>query len=247
VVTKPKMPAATDFIGSNGGLSNSAVHFLGDVERYLSDLSKALDDAFGDTRGSIIYRGDTAWESLGPGTNGQFLKTNGAGADPSWATITQSYVFLSERLASGSTQLAFTSGITSTYSDYEFIFENIVPATDNTELSCQFSVDGGSNWINANYLGQGVTDRIPISSTASGISNSAGIGLFGRTLLYNPSGGNQKALAGPVSYFTAASAFGSLTAAGKNTTTSAVNAVRFFMQSGNIATGTIRMYGIKGS
>jgi len=38
------------------------------------------------TRGSIFYRGSSSWLGLGPGTAGQVLQTNGAGADPSWVT-----------------------------------------------------------------------------------------------------------------------------------------------------------------
>jgi len=39
------------------------------------------------TRGQLIYRGANLWELLGPGTSGQFLKTQGAGADPAWDDI----------------------------------------------------------------------------------------------------------------------------------------------------------------
>lgn len=37
-------------------------------------------------RGSMIFRGASGWSLLAPGTSGQYLKTNGAGADPSWLT-----------------------------------------------------------------------------------------------------------------------------------------------------------------
>ncbi len=50
--------------------------------------SAALDTAFGGVRGSVLYRGAAAWTALAPGVSGQFLKTNGAGADPAWATAT---------------------------------------------------------------------------------------------------------------------------------------------------------------
>jgi hypothetical protein len=36
------------------------------------------------TRGAILYRGASEWVVLSPGTAGQVLKTNGAGADPAW-------------------------------------------------------------------------------------------------------------------------------------------------------------------
>lgn len=39
------------------------------------------------TRGAVLYRNATAWVCLLPGTAGQVLTTNGAGADPSYTTV----------------------------------------------------------------------------------------------------------------------------------------------------------------
>lgn len=46
---------------------------------------QALLDAVTTTQGSILFRGASEWQFLGPGTSGQFLETQGAGADPVWA------------------------------------------------------------------------------------------------------------------------------------------------------------------
>jgi hypothetical protein len=35
----------------------------------------------------VLYRGATGWAALAPGTSGQVLQTNGAAADPTWATV----------------------------------------------------------------------------------------------------------------------------------------------------------------
>ena len=43
-------------------------------------------DGLGSTQGSIAYRNASGWVSIGPGTAGQLLSTNGAGANPSWVT-----------------------------------------------------------------------------------------------------------------------------------------------------------------
>lgn len=45
-------------------------------------------DPTGLARGTLIFKGATTWEFLAPGPAGQFLKTNGAGADPSFAAVT---------------------------------------------------------------------------------------------------------------------------------------------------------------
>lgn len=46
--------------------------------------SEALD-FLGSTRGQVLFRGASAWQTLSPGTAGHVLQTGGAGADPSWA------------------------------------------------------------------------------------------------------------------------------------------------------------------
>lgn len=45
-------------------------------------------DALGFTRGSILYRGASAWSILAPGTSGYALCSNGSGADPSYQAVT---------------------------------------------------------------------------------------------------------------------------------------------------------------
>lgn len=49
-------------------------------------LTAVLDSIFGSAQGDVLYRDASAWAALTPGTSGQFLKTQGAGANPIWAT-----------------------------------------------------------------------------------------------------------------------------------------------------------------
>ena len=44
----------------------------------------------GVARGDLLYRGASKWQNLAAGTSGYFLKSNGAGADPSWASVSLS-------------------------------------------------------------------------------------------------------------------------------------------------------------
>ncbi len=48
-------------------------------------VTALIDSAISNTQGSILYRDASAWVALAPGTNGYFLKTQGAAADPVWA------------------------------------------------------------------------------------------------------------------------------------------------------------------
>lgn len=47
-------------------------------------LSEILDFIGSAAQGDILYRGAASWSRLGAGTSGQFLKTQGAGANPAW-------------------------------------------------------------------------------------------------------------------------------------------------------------------
>lgn len=49
-------------------------------------LSQVLDFVGSAAQGDILYRGASTWTRLPAGTNGQFLQTQGAGANPQWST-----------------------------------------------------------------------------------------------------------------------------------------------------------------
>lgn len=49
-------------------------------------LSSLLDAIFSNAQGATLYRGASAWAALSPGTNGQFLQSQGAGANVQWAS-----------------------------------------------------------------------------------------------------------------------------------------------------------------
>jgi hypothetical protein len=66
------------------GISLSPSGNIGDNITIAAEVQAILDEIT-TTRGSILYRGAAGWAGLPPGTAGNFLKTNGAGADPAWA------------------------------------------------------------------------------------------------------------------------------------------------------------------
>ena len=63
-------------ITPDGNISNDPT-IAADVQVILDQITNV--------HGSILYRDSGAWVALAPGTSGQFLKTQGAGADPVWA------------------------------------------------------------------------------------------------------------------------------------------------------------------
>ncbi|MFZ9968154.1 MAG: hypothetical protein ACO3IN_14365, partial [Steroidobacteraceae bacterium] len=50
-------------------------------------LTQVLDLVGSAAQGDILYRGTSTWSRLAAGTSGHYLKTNGTGSDPEWATV----------------------------------------------------------------------------------------------------------------------------------------------------------------
>lgn len=61
-------------------------------------------------QGDVIYYNGTSWVRLAAGTSGQFLKTNGAGANPAWATPTTAAPTESIIIACSDETTAITTG-----------------------------------------------------------------------------------------------------------------------------------------
>jgi hypothetical protein len=168
-------------------------------------------------------------------------------------------------ISSGVSSSSFTSGIDSTYDTYLFKFINIHPASDNVYFQINFSVDGGSNYnvtktttyANIFHYESGAstefaykTARDLAQSTADakimwGVANDNDGSSSGSLYLFNPASTTfikhfisriQGMVNEPVSQDSLV--------AGIANTTSAINAVRFNMSSGNIDSGVIKMYGI---
>ncbi len=194
------------------------------------------------------------------GTSGQVLTSNGAGTPPSFQSASSAFVLLEQHTASSSASLDFTTWYSSTYDDYQIEFVNVLPATNNVELGLRCSTNGGSSYDstsvyandNARLGGGGfaynetTTTKGQLGSNAA-MSNSATFGgECGFLKLYGPgSATGQKRFIGTL-YYTFQSGSPELTAYTNITyqSTTAVNAFQFFFSSGNIASGTIRVYGL---
>ena len=75
------------------------------------------------------------------------LTSNGSGTLSGVnSAIGGSMTFISSLTASNSAALEFTSGIDSTYNEYQFWMINICPASANVHFKWQFSTDGGSSY-----------------------------------------------------------------------------------------------------
>lgn len=172
-------------------------------------------------------------------------------------------VYLGTQTASASTSLAFTSLISSSYDVYIFEFENILPATDNVDFLMRTSTDngstydsGGSDYDYADYLNNtGAFSTNTVSSAAASavkimptMDNGSTGGLNGFLKLYNPlETSRYKSVIYHAAAYLNDNQLYNGTGAGRRLATADVDAVQFLFSSGNIASGIIRMYGVKNS
>jgi len=180
-------------------------------------------------------------------------------------------VLISSQTASNSASISFTSGINSTYKEYQFYFIDVHPRTNSVDFEFNLSTDSGSNYnvtktstffygyhqesganSGLNYeplddLAQSTGyQTLTGNGDANGsMSNDADSVVSGSLTIFNPSSTTY------VKHFIGCTTNPVYTSgymtngfmAGYGNTTSAVNAIQFRVSSGNFD-GTILMYGI---
>lgn len=168
-------------------------------------------------------------------------------------------IFLEAHTASGSAQLDFTSFISSTYDTYKIMGFGLAPATNAVDLRLEVGTGGGPTydtgnnyeWVGNGYSSDGVA-RTNVAATGiakimNSMSNAAGYGngCFDLTLFDPQSTSIRKQFVG-TSQFVDSAPGNRFVTYGVSWVTSgtAITALRFIMSSGNIATGTIRIYGV---
>ena len=181
------------------------------------------------------------------------------------AVATGNMVLLSSQTASASASISFTTGINSTYKEYQFYFINVKVATDGADLRFQGSTDSGSNYgvvATDSYFqayhsesdstatldydtGRDLAQSTAFSTLTNGVKNNSDNSLNGILQIFNPS--STTYVKHYISRFSSDwDGIGEMDTykGGYFNTTSAINAIRFQMNAGNIADGTILMYGI---
>ena len=183
------------------------------------------------------------------------------------ASVTKTMVLLSTQTASSSATISFTSNIDATYPIYMFKFINIHPANNGANFTFNGSSDTGSNYNvtktttafrayhqqsgGGSALGYRTSDDLAQSTNfqilnfeVNNDNDSSGVGFLH---LFDPSSTTF------VKHFihTGNCVQSTYTrndfVAGYFNTTSVIDAVQFKMSSGNIDSGTIKLYGIKDS
>ena len=191
--------------------------------------------------------------------------------DRSMASITSlpsgvsgsSLVLLSTQTASSSATIDFTSNIDSTYKEYIFKFIDIHPATNNVKFQFNLTTDGtnfnvtktstyfaayhseaddaGIAYSTGSDLAQSTSDQ-PIAEDVGSDNDQAPSGSL---FLYNPSSTTfVKHFLANMSNSQQTDYSQNIFVGGYGNTTSAITGIRFKFASGNIDSGTIKMYGV---
>jgi len=174
---------------------------------------------------------------------------------------------ISSQTASNSASISFTTGLNSTYKVYKFVFVNIHPRTDNVEFQFNLSTDSGSNYNvtkttthfmaqvkedgsdgSLGYLStQDLAQSTGYQNLRDQLGNGADESLSGSLQLFNPASTTYvKHFIARVNSYITFDYTNDDYIAGYGNTTSAINAVRFQMSSGNFD-GTIYLYAIDNS
>ena len=173
-------------------------------------------------------------------------------------------VHIQSQTASNSASISFTTGINSTYKEYQFYFIDVHPRTDNVQFEFNFSTDSGSNYnvtktstIFLSYHNEAGTDSGLAYSDLYDLAQSTAF----QTIANNIGNGSDESTSGSLSLFNPSSTTyvkhfistsnryfyddysANIFLAGYGNTTSAINAIQFKMSSGNFD-GTIALFGV---
>jgi hypothetical protein len=192
-------------------------------------------------------------------SNGTTIFDNGSMA----SGFSSSLNFISKATASASANISFTSGIDSTYKEYVFYFVNMHPSTDGVKLLFNFSTDGGSSYnvtktatnfyaghTEADATGFGYDSGLAQSTsyafgTVGAIGSASDESCAGFLHLFNPSSTTfVKHFVSKVTIYGSNPQSQITYGAGYGNTTSAIDAIDFKMDSGNIDSGEILLFGV---
>ena len=223
--------------------------------------------------GDLIATSATPGEGtphIAPFVSGDFAQALESGASPSAILLgtptpipASGLALISSQTASASAVLDFTN---IPIDDYEtFIFEmiSLLPATSGVDLYARMSTDNGVTFDSGNhYFGgglafgsagtgtfgtnEGAPDTKIFLRGAAEIGNGSNYGVAGNFSLFKPKSSIYKYSKFDVSFNTISGVINSCVGGFSYMSTSYVDAIRFYFSSGNIQSGKINMYGLKG-
>lgn len=199
------------------------------------------------------------WSTLIEGANTTI--TNGPGSvEIAFSGAAGDWVFISSATASGSSSITFT-GLNATYSSYVVDMQGVQPATNEVEFWFRTSTNGGSSydsaaasyaWDNINTTGAGFDIESNNSDTKIRLVGTGGeeLGtgsnetLSGRLWIFKPSAAEFCKIFYEGMYNDDSPDESTINSGGCRITAADVDAIQFLMETGNIASGTFKLYGL---
>lgn len=189
----------------------------------------------------------------------KFLREDATFAVPPGTASAPGLVLLNTLTLTGNAAVADTTSFTTTYDDYEFVLEGIVPSAANAiRMRYSFTAGGGSilatgytntNTLNAAGTLSGVTTTSTFIDLCAGgtVVNTATVGLDGRVTTFDTNTTARiKRTIGKVSATLTTSGVCAIDVSGNHSTTNAaLTAVEFSVASGTFTTGIVKIYGWK--
>jgi hypothetical protein len=127
-------------LASTGNLPTNTTYW-----NLMAQTGTDITSIAGLAQGDVLYYNGTSWVRLGAGTSGQFLKTNGASANPAWATVQAGVLAVTSFTNSTRTSISATS--TENFELWSGTV-NRTSATSNMVMQFVLSMNTGANGPN---------------------------------------------------------------------------------------------------
>ena len=262
-VTSTGITLASPLPTAQGGTGTTSTTFVNLATNVTGTLPVANGGTGATTLTSnnvILGNGTSAVQFVAPGTNGNVLTSNGT-TWTSAAASTGALVFLSSQTASNSATVDLETTFDSTYATYMVVASNIMVQNDNATLGARLKITGTYQTASYKWNSNGPTSA---ANTYVGYNSSSDSILYMLNDLENNAGfvnefvlyineptntSNYKCVWGTgISWDQGNSQIQNQQFAGAYFGgTGAMTGIRFLASSGNISSGTFRLYGIKKS
>lgn len=221
-------------VGSGTGSGNQqlAKAFISGINGVNVGSVASVVSISGDQLGSTTITAGSG-VTVTPGANTITISASGGGGGD--------YVLIQTQTATSQASLNFTTGITSTYNNYQLIIDNLVPATTATAFCVSLSTDGGATYITTNY-NQGNTGLTALSLNFNDSTFN-----YGTISLYNLTSGNGYVTvtgSGVIVDLTVPEVVNTGGNDAYLTASTVVNALQLVNSDGSTFSGTFSLYGI---
>ena len=178
-------------------------------------------------------------------TTGTVTATSFAGDGSALTGISAGgFQFISSIDLANYASVSFTGFDAAKYDGYEFLLGNVSAMVDNAALVARTSSNGGTSYDSGASDYQLSTASYSFAYISSGIGNAAGEeGVSGTLQMAAPHLARRTIMVCTFGVEDSANRLQNATRASSRKSSAAVNAIQFFMSAGNLASGTITMYG----